>query len=287
MAKRKGWKGERYRHSMAARGVISDADYKRLKESWDRNNVPINTQVDIITGLMSDRVGKETISAKKKLLKSNLAIDHLEDIHNLYVDYKFIYEKIPFNKLLDIDEIEKYKTKKYFLTYGEPADEPYIMSNEIQTTPMFDTKEKLNEWWLKNSKNLINIINSKKFKDNEKQFEKNMSYFDEYPNTEPLDKMQDMVEKYTKRPEEWYVNVYHADKGYGGAEEGGWWYDIREPLYTVRTRNNIESEKWLNELRKKYPRTGRRSNVNGGEDYDVSIQPVPGFYSPRNRPVYR
>lgn len=31
-------------------------------------------------------------------------------------------------------------------------------------------------------------------------------------------------------PEIFYVTIYLVDRAYGGAEEGGWWYDTGEPV---------------------------------------------------------
>lgn len=35
------------------------------------------------------------------------------------------------------------------------------------------------------------------------------------------------------------VAVYMADRAYGGAEEGGWWFDFGEHIRTVRTFPNV------------------------------------------------
>lgn len=29
----------------------------------------------------------------------------------------------------------------------------------------------------------------------------------------------------------WVVAVYHVDRAYGGPEEGGWWYGVKEPSH--------------------------------------------------------
>lgn len=33
-----------------------------------------------------------------------------------------------------------------------------------------------------------------------------------------------------------YVNAYRVTLGYGGPEEGGWWYDLGEPLASIPVR---------------------------------------------------
>lgn len=35
-----------------------------------------------------------------------------------------------------------------------------------------------------------------------------------------------------------YLNVYLANRAYGGPEEGGWWYDVGEPLASRRLRRS-------------------------------------------------
>lgn len=40
-----------------------------------------------------------------------------------------------------------------------------------------------------------------------------------------------------------YINKYLVTLGYGGAEEGGWWYQIWEPLSSLRIRGSIDSHK--------------------------------------------
>lgn len=69
-----------------------------------------------------------------------------------------------------------------------------------------------------------------------------------------------------------YVNVYSVDRGYGGPEEGGWWYETREPVHFERVSSREEAEERREELREQYPNTGKRFSVLGGEDYDIFIQ---------------
>ena len=106
-----------------------------------------------------------------------------------------------------------------------------------------------------------------------------------------------------------WVNVYEADRAYGGPEEGGWWYDVRTPAYEVENVVYVDGEfgrevvsydrrlisckvpyriahRVADKLREKYPHTGRRGSVLGGEDYDVVIQDHPPRHSPSERPHY-
>lgn len=104
-----------------------------------------------------------------------------------------------------------------------------------------------------------------------------------------------------------YVNVYEVGRAYGGPEEGGWWFDTGSPVAAIpvaltedewdrahqqwehergeepwpgdpewsahvdrltRAKARKEAEQW----RERYPRTGRRASVLGGEDYEVRIE---------------
>lgn len=47
----------------------------------------------------------------------------------------------------------------------------------------------------------------------------------------------------------WFVNVYEVDQGYGGAEEGGWWYNTYSIQETVRCETYAEAERVRDELR--------------------------------------
>lgn len=69
-----------------------------------------------------------------------------------------------------------------------------------------------------------------------------------------------------------YVNVYDITRNYGGPEEGGWWYDCGEPLESHRVSSEPEALELQRQLKEKYPRTGKRFSVLGGDDYDVRIE---------------
>lgn len=69
----------------------------------------------------------------------------------------------------------------------------------------------------------------------------------------------------------YFVHVYDVGQEYGGPEEGGWWYEAGEAIeiQTCLTREVAESVR--DQLRNKFPRTGKRYSVLRGEDYDVVI----------------
>lgn len=86
--------------------------------------------------------------------------------------------------------------------------------------------------------------------------------------------------------EPFYVNVYEMDRCYGGAEEGGWWFDCGYPVASIPVENWENAETVRNIYRLDYPNTGKRSSVLGGEDYDVVIERHFARAFPESRPHY-
>jgi hypothetical protein len=85
-----------------------------------------------------------------------------------------------------------------------------------------------------------------------------------------------------------FVNVYLADRAYGGPEEGGWWYDTGELVecYPVPTR---EAEALAAALRfGKFSNEGRRpkSSVLSEGVYEIRVEKRPGHDYPTVRPHY-
>jgi len=249
---RKGWYGEKSRHSMASKGIkTSNLSYDNISSKFDMNE-----------------------------LKKN----------NIYIEYLREYN-LPYNTIIYEEDFDKYVEKSIRLAYDEPNPPPDQADFSFPISPDFTSVKELSDWWKKNKHEIISITQSKKFKE---QQEMGDAYDDEYGFFRELGKMHERMEKmfkkYTKtnKPNlnDTYINVYHASQGYGGAEEGGWWYDVKEPHLSVRVRDNTDALKLEEELRKKYPRTGKRSSVLGGDDFDVRIQGSIGSYSPRTRPRY-
>lgn len=83
-----------------------------------------------------------------------------------------------------------------------------------------------------------------------------------------------------------FVNVWDVDRVYGGPEEGGWWYDAGECIKTVVCLTREQADEIHAELSERFPRTGKRSSVLYGEDYDVTIDDEQGTFFPENRPHY-
>ena len=86
-----------------------------------------------------------------------------------------------------------------------------------------------------------------------------------------------------------YANVYEMDRAYGGAEEGGWWYDVGELVHTeALPLAEAAAKARIAELEAEYPNTGESSSVvYEGGDYRVFVEDEPGApYFPATRPHY-
>lgn len=113
-----------------------------------------------------------------------------------------------------------------------------------------------------------------------------------------------------------YVNIYDVGQGYGGPEEGGWWYDVGHPIGSIPVELTFaqrcaiwsaledtgadydtcveaiqfaerkQAEAVQAEWKKRYPYTRKRSSVLGGDDYDVVIEDHFAKPYPETRPHY-
>jgi len=91
------------------------------------------------------------------------------------------------------------------------------------------------------------------------------------------------------------VGVYELDRAYGGAEEGGWWYDTGELVRICRVFRNHESasdyayrmNRTLQYRIKKSRSVPYYSVIYSGGAYQaqVYINELPKFY-PSERPYY-
>lgn len=83
-----------------------------------------------------------------------------------------------------------------------------------------------------------------------------------------------------------YVNVYAVGRSWGGPEEGGWWYDTGEPVASIPFETREEAEAERERLRERYPQTGKRGSVLGGDDYEIGIEDEFARAYPESRPRY-
>lgn len=85
-----------------------------------------------------------------------------------------------------------------------------------------------------------------------------------------------------------FLNVYYVTRHYGGAEEGGWWYDWHECVEVYPVRNaekGLELKEWLFNEHKEN-KHGNISSVLGGQDVVVLLQKTPKESETKERPCY-
>ena len=88
-----------------------------------------------------------------------------------------------------------------------------------------------------------------------------------------------------------YVNVYLHDRAYGGPEEGGWWYDTYDPIFSTTIPGDIgwldhavaHWQKWCDDRNR--GRRGIDSVLSEGR-YHVEIERHPASMKPSMRPFY-
>lgn len=98
-----------------------------------------------------------------------------------------------------------------------------------------------------------------------------------------------MVHEDALEPAPWYVNVYEQDRGYGGPEEGGWYYDIMTPIRQERFDNRFDAEAHAEFLRAEYPAEGDRpvsSVLYSGGAYIIRVENRPPVAEPQTTPHY-
>jgi hypothetical protein len=98
-----------------------------------------------------------------------------------------------------------------------------------------------------------------------------------------------MVHEDNLEPAPWYVNVYEEDRGYGGSEEGGWWYDVREPVHSQKFDNKADAEDYSDSIKNEYPEEGDRpvsSVVYSGGAHTIRIENHPPMAQPQTTPHY-
>lgn len=93
--------------------------------------------------------------------------------------------------------------------------------------------------------------------------------------------------------QQFFVGVYRVGQGYGGPEEGGWWFSTGNLVRQVACNSWDEAEAvraryvGTKEEPGEFAYTGLRSSVRSGEDYDVVIDIAPHpEYFPEERPRY-
>lgn len=77
-----------------------------------------------------------------------------------------------------------------------------------------------------------------------------------------------------------YVNVYHAQQAFGGPEEGGWWYDVLEPIESRLCHSREEALAEFQKLEERWEKISKEENqgrpyhsVLSRGEYRVSVEP--------------
>lgn len=90
-----------------------------------------------------------------------------------------------------------------------------------------------------------------------------------------------------------YLNVYDLDQAYGGPEEGGWYYQTRNPIHSQQIPANTAHdsvELMKNHLKEEYHADENdaktRYKVNGGPDRVIRLESEPATGSPQFKPRY-
>lgn len=101
---------------------------------------------------------------------------------------------------------------------------------------------------------------------------------------------QTFREYYGMIPGRVFINAYAVTQGYGGPEEGGWWYEIREPVASmpVHDPTNIETVAKLLDayLESEYGDRREYYSAAGGEDGSLVCEDHPAKAEPETRPHY-
>lgn len=85
-----------------------------------------------------------------------------------------------------------------------------------------------------------------------------------------------------------YLTVYAVTRHYGGPEEGGWWYNVHEPIFSTGKVLARRLNKVRERLFKQFScyRDGDIYSVLGGMDIDIVAERTVGQYATRHHPRY-
>ena len=95
----------------------------------------------------------------------------------------------------------------------------------------------------------------------------------------------------TKNRKMLHINLYLADRAYGGAAEGGWWYDTWKFDSCLGKTLDPEAARIIRDAQKRELselNNGRRpiSSVLSTGIYEICIEPQAGENYPKYRPYY-
>jgi hypothetical protein len=87
-----------------------------------------------------------------------------------------------------------------------------------------------------------------------------------------------------------YVTAFEKEQGYGGPEEGGWWFDVLTPIASIQVRNKSEAIAAYNFLVKQYAEDYKDErpyySAAGGVDFIITIEDEIAPHYPKEHPRY-
>lgn len=85
-----------------------------------------------------------------------------------------------------------------------------------------------------------------------------------------------------------YVALVELNRGFGGRAEGGWWYDIQEPVEQVPATNIAAINAAITDLQSRYDNDGRHEpdSVLCAGWYEIRVSTKPVMREPREQPRY-
>jgi hypothetical protein len=110
-----------------------------------------------------------------------------------------------------------------------------------------------------------------------------------------LDRIDDRIERYGASDKRLigtcYVNAYEITQGYGGPEEGGWWYTIQTPIASLQVTTKKEANKAYHYLVENYADEYRDTHdyysaAGDGCDFVIYLEDEYGHFEPSETPRY-
>ena len=87
----------------------------------------------------------------------------------------------------------------------------------------------------------------------------------------------------------YWVNMYEVDQGYGGSEEGGWWFPVGTIQASIPFAEYDQAHDFAESFRERYPDDGdypTHSVLYNGGNYEVRVQEEQGKDYPETKPHY-
>lgn len=87
-----------------------------------------------------------------------------------------------------------------------------------------------------------------------------------------------------------YITASERSQGYGGPEEGGWWFDVIEPIASIQVSTKKEAiaayNFLVNAYAEKYEDERPYYSAAGGVDFIITIEDEIAPFYPKEHPRY-